>query len=124
MADFAFAVRPAQRRQAAAGDVVHVYRVGGDAVVVRATAIGSLSTSCTKGKPRTCTAAISAMATDRWSVDLVTGVASLLFGTPGMAVTGVDGSPDRYAIQIGPPDDHDVGVPTPVQLLAGSVRVG
>lgn len=122
--DFGFAVRPAQRKQPATGDAVHVYRSGGDAVVLRATGIGSLGTSCTKGKPKTCTASIAAVATERWSVDLETGVVSVLLGTPGMAITGVDGSPDRYAIEVGPPDDHHVGVPTPVQLLAGSIRVG
>ncbi len=104
--------------------MIHVYRAGGIATVVYAESIGSFSASCTKGKTKTCTATIVAMANHRWSVDLATRAVSVLVGVPTMTIVATDGpTGDTYAIDIAGPDNYTIGDPTPLPVV-GTIVIG
>lgn len=122
--DFAFDAVRAVRKSPATGGIVHVYRLGGSAVVVRAATLESMAVSCTGGKEKTCTVSLTATADERLSVDLATGAVTSLGGTPTISIAATDGgvgAADGYRAEIGPPDGHVIGETTP--LSRGEVRI-
>jgi alpha-tubulin suppressor-like RCC1 family protein len=126
---FAFQARPV-RKAAPSGDALHVRRAGGVAYVNHATTLSSLTTGCSGGKAKTCTAAVEAASTARWHVDLGTGAATPLAGSSSLRIDAVDVTEpdgtgvDRYAVALGAPDAYSLGsTATPVVITAGNVRV-
>jgi alpha-tubulin suppressor-like RCC1 family protein len=121
---FGFQARPGAKKAAPTGDVVHVFRTGGAANVVRATTLSSLTVSCTTGKTRVCSTNVQSTTASTTTVDLTTGAVGVPSGVSTIKVDGKDigepGTSDTYAVNITGSTPYNL--PATV-ISTGNVRV-
>jgi alpha-tubulin suppressor-like RCC1 family protein len=120
---FGFQAKPGGKKAAPTGDVVHIFRTGTTANVVRATTLSSLTITCTTGKTKVCSANVQSMSAITTAVDLFTGTVSAPSGVSTVKVDATDvgepGTADTYAVSITGSTPYDL---TSSVISGGNIR--
>ena len=101
---FGFQAKPGAKKAPPTGDVIHVFRTGTTANVLRATTLTSLTITCTTGKTKVCSANVQSDTATTTTVDLIAGTVGAPSGVSTVMVDAKDvgepGTADTYGVNV------------------------